>query len=90
MMNELYQGIKNKESFTQRYFGISSKFFLTALIIIIIVGIYIGTLLFGDNSWRVLMDLNIYSNNLQKEIRILKADNAQEQKVYFQLKEISA
>ncbi len=89
-MSELYEEIENKESFTQRYFGLSLKKFIIALAIVIAVGIYMGVLLFGENSLRILMNLDNYSNNLQAKIQILKVDNAKKQKAYFQLKEISA
>lgn len=89
-MNELYSGIDNKESITQKYFGLSLKKFLIASLIVSVMGVYMGVLLFGVNSLEVLMNINDYGNNLQAKIEILKAQNAKDQKSYFELQEISA
>ena len=89
-MNELYTEIENKESLTQRYFGLSLKKFLIASFLVVAMGIYMGVLLFGVNSLVVLMNIDDYSNNLQAKIDVLKAQNAKDQKIYFELQEISA
>jgi hypothetical protein len=89
-VNELYTEIENKESLTQRYFGLSLKKFLIASFLVVAMGIYMGVLLFGVNSLVVLMNIDDYSNNLQAKIDVLKAQNAKDQKTYFELQEISA
>ena len=89
-MSDLYSDIQNKESLTEKYFGLSITRFLVASLIVVVVGIYLGVLLFGTNSLEVLMNVDDYSNTLQTKIVQLKKENAKEQKVYFELKEISA
>ncbi len=88
-MSDLYKDIDNDESFTQRYFGLSTLKFFIAFVAVVVVGIYIGTLLFGQNSLEVLMSLESYENNLKVKIKVLKAENAKDQKSYFQLKELA-
>lgn len=91
MHNEaLYDGIDNSLSITEQYLGLSLNKFLFLLFIVLISGIYIGILLFGDNSLEVLLGLEDYQNYLQDEILRLKSQNASLQKEYFELKEISA
>jgi hypothetical protein len=52
------------------------------------VGVYIGILLFGDNSLDVLLGLEEYEDYLKDEIVRLKQENATLQKEYFELKEL--
>ena len=87
---ELYDGIDNTLSITEQYLGLSLNKFLILLFIVLIAGIYIGILLFGDNSLEVLLGLEDYQKYLQDEITRLKSQNADLQKEYFELKEISA
>lgn len=54
------------------------------------MGVYIGLLLYGENSLQVYMGLSDYQNHLQTEIERLKNENAELQREYFELKEISA
>lgn len=87
---ELYDGIDNTLSITEEYLGLSLSKFLVLLIIVLVSGVYIGILLFGDNSLEVLFGLEDYQKYLQDEITKLKTQNASLQKEYFELKEISA
>lgn len=87
---ELYEEIDNTQSVTERYLGLSLTKFLVLLFLVLASGIYIGILLFGNNSYEVLIGLEDYEQYLQNEIVRLKSENAQLQKEYFELKEISA
>ena len=87
---ELYDGIDNTLSITEKHLGLSLNKFLILLFIVLIAGIYIGILLFGDNSLEVLLGLEDYQQYLVDEITRLKSQNADLQKEYFELKEISA
>ena len=87
---ELYEEIDNTQSFTQRYLGLSLFKFLLLLLIVLALGIYVGVLLYGTNSLEVLFGLQEYENYLQDEIIRLKSENAELQREYFELKEISA
>lgn len=87
---ELYKEIDDNQGITQRYLGLSLTKFMVLLFIVLFVGIYLGTILYGSNSLEVLFGLNEYEAYLQDEIHRLKEENAQLQMEYFELKEISA
>ncbi|MBT5935813.1 hypothetical protein [Sulfurimonas sp.] len=87
---ELLEEIDTSESVTQRYLGLSlSKFFLL-FFIVIFLGIYLGVLLYGTSSLEVLFGLQDYKSYLEDEVYRLKLDNAELQREYFELKEITA
>jgi len=88
--DELFEEIDTSESFTQKYLGLSLTKFFTLFFLIVSLGIYLGILLYGTNSVEVLLGLQDYQNYLQDEIVVLKSENAQLQREYFELKEISA
>lgn len=78
------------ESLTERYFGLPTEKFLLAAGIVMIVGVYMGLIFFGDNSLSVLLDLEEHQNYLTEDIERLKAENAALQKQYFELRELDA
>ncbi len=73
----------------ERYLGLSYKTFLLLVVLVIVMGVYIGIILYGKNSINVLLNLQTYESSLQEEISNLKQKNAKLQKEYFELKEIS-
>jgi cell division protein FtsB len=73
----------------QKYLGLSTKFFLISVTFVILIGIYIGVILYGKNSVNVLLRLQTYETFLKEDIKRLKDENAELQKEYFELKEIS-
>jgi cell division protein FtsB len=87
---ELYEEIDTEQSVTERYLGLSFGKFFLALFLIILLGIYIGVILYGTNSLEVLFNLESYEANLKEEVTRLKKENAELQREYFELKEISA
>lgn len=87
---ELFEGIDGTESITQRYLGLPLGKFLLLVFLVLVTGVYIGVLLYGTNSLEVLFSLQDYEGYLQNEIERLRTENAQLQKEYFELKEISA
>lgn len=88
--NELFNEIDTSQSVTQKYLGLSFSKFLILFFIIVILGVYVGILLYGTNSLEVLFGLQDYENYLQTEIVKLKTQNASLQREYFELREISA
>ena len=76
-------------SLTERYLGLSLKTFLLLTTFVILMGIYIGIILYGTNSVNILLKLQTYESYLEDEIQTLKQENAKLQKEYFELKEIS-
>ena len=87
---ELFEGIDDTQSITQKYFGLSLTKFLMLVFLVLVMGVYIGILLYGTNSLEVFLGLQDYEEYLQSEIQRLKTENAELQKEYFELKEISA
>lgn len=87
---ELFEEIDTSQTITQKYLGLSLKKFFLLFALVILLGIYLGVLLYGTNSLEVLFGLQDYENYLQDEIVHLKKENAELQREYFELKEISA
>ena len=87
---ELYEEIDTSESFTQKYLGLSLVKFFFLIFIVIGLGVYLGILFYGTNSLEILFGLESYEVYLQDEVNHLKLENAELQREYFELKEISA
>ena len=87
---ELFEEIEDTQGIAERYFGLSLGRFFTLTFIVLIIGVYIGVLFYGTNSIEILFGLEEYQNYLDTEISKLKNENAELQKEYFELKEISA
>jgi len=87
---ELYEDIDNTQSLTQEYLGLSLSKFLVLVLVVLSIGVYLGVLLYGTNSLEVLFGLQDYEEYLNTEIYRLKDENAELQREYFELKEISA
>ncbi len=87
---ELFEGIDTYQSVTQKYLGLSAGKFALLFSLVIFLGIYLGVLLYGTNSIEVLLGLQDYEEYLQDETIRLKDENAELQREYFELKEISA
>jgi cell division protein FtsL len=86
---ELYEEIE-RDGILQRYFGLSLSKFLFLFSVVVVLGMYISMLLYGTNSLEVLFELQDYEDYLQTQIKELKVRNAELQREYFELKEISA
>jgi len=54
----------------------------------ILLGIYVGDVLFGNSSLEVLLDLQEGRGDLKQNIKIIKQKNALLQKEYFELKQL--
>ncbi len=63
--------------------GLSLKTLLLATIGFLLFGIYVGILVYGENSLTVLQRLHQKKEALTQEIRELKHSNQQLQKAYF-------
>jgi len=87
---ELFEEIDTSESITQKYLGLSLKKFFLLFSIVVILGVYLGVLLYGTSSLEILFGLQDYEVYLQDEVGRLKRENADLQREYFELKEISA
>lgn len=66
----------------------SLKTFLVTTIGILLFGIYVGVLMYGENSLTVLNQLKEKKQSLVREERAFKVENQRLQKVYFELKQL--
>jgi len=87
-MSELLDEIQAEQSLPKRYFGLGWDRLILFSIIVILSGVYIGVILFGENSLQVLLNLEEYENFLQTEVTNLKTENASLQKELFELNEL--
>ncbi|MEJ2414277.1 MAG: hypothetical protein P8Y22_03280 [Sulfurimonas sp.] len=88
--DELFEEIDTEQNIVQKYLGLSLKKFFLLAFVVITFGIYLGIILYGTNSVEVLLNLQDYEGSLQNEVVRLKSENAELQREYFELKEISA
>lgn len=68
----------------ERLLGLSIKVFLVTALLVMVLGIYIANLLFGDNSLKVLEELQHEKRVLSQDITSLKEENAQLHKKYLE------
>ena len=68
--------------------GLSLKAFLVTVIGILLFGVYVGVLIYGENSLTVLNQLKEKKQGLSLEEKILKVENQRLQKEYFELKQL--
>lgn len=87
---ELFSEIDTRLSLTERLFGLTWAKFLSLVLLVMVTGIYIGVLLFGDNSLEVLLQIDAYEEHLKDEVVRLKQENAMLQKEYFELELIDS
>ena len=83
-MNEAQDEYVEKKPFDFRLFF---KFMLIAFCVVCF-GVYVGNIVFGKRSLDVMLSLQDQRARLQEDIETLKAQNAQLQKAYFELKEL--
>jgi len=87
-MSNLLDEIEAEQSLPSRYFGLSWKRLIQFSLIVIFSGIYIGIILFGENSLQVLLNLEEYEVFLREEVSTLKLQNSDLQKELFELNEL--
>ena len=68
--------------------GLSVKTLLIALIGILVFGIYVGILIYGENSLTVLNQLKEKKQGLLIKGKALKSENQRLQKEFFELKQL--
>jgi len=68
--------------------GLSIKTLLITLLGILLFGIYVGVLIYGENSLTVLSRLKEKKHDLIFEARSLNKENQVLQKKYFELKQL--
>jgi hypothetical protein len=68
--------------------GFSFKAFLVTALGILLFGVYVGILMYGENSLTVLTELKEKKRELLKEKRAIKIRNQKLQKDFFELKQL--
>ncbi len=68
--------------------GLSLKTLLVTAIGILLFGIYVGILIYGENSLTVLNQLKEKKQGLFQEEKVLKTENQRLQKEFFELKQL--
>ena len=68
--------------------GLSLKTLFVATLGILIFGVYVGVLIYGENSLTVLSELKQKKHNLFQEGNALKSENQVLQKEYFELQQL--
>lgn len=68
--------------------GFSLKTFLVTALGILLFGIYVGVLMYGENSLTVLNQLKEKKHSLSLDGKALKVENQRLQKEYFELKQL--
>jgi len=68
--------------------GLSIKAILVTIIGILLFGIYVGILIYGENSLTVLNHLKEKKEILKQEGKVLKAENQKLQKELFELNQL--
>jgi cell division protein FtsB len=68
--------------------GLSLKTLLVTAIGILLFGIYVGVLIYGENSLTVLGQLKEKKQGLVQEEKALKTENQRLQKEFFELKQL--
>lgn len=70
--------------------GLSVRVIVVTALVMILFGIYLGALMYGENSLSVLDDLKSQKRDLLAEARALKNENQKLQKELFELKQLQA
>jgi len=68
--------------------GLSIRVIALTAIVIMLFGIYVGVLIYGENSLTVLNHLSHEKENLMREATQLKNENQRLQKEFFELKQL--
>ncbi len=69
--------------------GLSIRVLMIITIVIVAFGVYLGILLYGENSLTVLSQLKQSERNLLREAQELKSENQRLQKESFELKQLA-
>ncbi|NPA61784.1 MAG: hypothetical protein GXO06_05820 [Epsilonproteobacteria bacterium] len=73
---------------SNRLFGLSIKVFFGNFIVVILLGIYIAKLIYGDSSLHRLGQLERQERLLKQEIERLKEENARLHKLYLEWSDV--
>jgi len=81
--------MSTKVSRSRYALGLSIRVLLIITVVIVAFGVYLGILLYGENSLTVLSQLKQSERNLLREAQGLKSENQRLQKESFELKQLA-
>ncbi len=70
--------------------GLSIRVIVATATVMILFGVYVGILMYGENSLTVLESLKQEKRDLLAEAKELKSENQRLQKEFFELKQLQA
>jgi len=72
----------------EQILGLSIKVFIATAMVVILCGVYISNLIYGNNSLRIVNKLEKERKFLQEEIGILEKENALLHKRYLEWEDV--
>ena len=72
----------------EQILGLSIKVFIATAVVVVLFGVYISNLIYGNNSLRVANNLEEERIYLQKRILFLKKENAMLHKRYLEWEDV--
>ena len=72
----------------EQILGLSIKVFIATAIVVVLFGVYISNLIYGNNSLRIVTNLKEERKYLQEEILVLKKENALLHKRYLEWEDV--
>ena len=72
----------------EQILGLSIKVFIATAIVVVLFGVYISNLIYGNNSLRIVTNLKEERKYLQEEIVVLKKENALLHKRYLEWEDV--
>ena len=72
----------------EQILGLSIKVFMATAVVVVLFGVYISNLIYGNNSLRVANNLEEERIYLQKRILFLKKENAMLHKRYLEWEDV--
>jgi len=73
----------------EQILGLSLKVFFATSLIVVIFGVYVANLIYGDSSLKIVKNLEREREALKNDIVILKNDNAMLHKRYLEWEDVN-
>ena len=73
----------------EKILGLSIKVFVVTAIVVVLFGVYISNLIYGNDSLKIVTNLEEERKFLQEEIVILKQENAILHKRYLEWEDVN-
>ncbi|RUM75935.1 MAG: hypothetical protein DSZ11_01280 [Sulfurovum sp.] len=73
----------------EQILGLSIKVFIVTAMIVVLFGVYISNLIYGNDSLKIVTNLEKERKFLQEEIVLLKQENASLHKRYLEWEDVN-